>query len=196
MSGTEARGGVNGGEGLLEAGMKKIEIDIDVNRRIEGARASFEEDQNDILRRLLGIDVPLQTRPLLPRVRAPRSSGAYSTLIGTLPIEANSLKELLRASLLACAKTSPGFLDALSRVSTRRGRHIIARSPQEIYPQSPQLAEYAEKLDGNWWFDTNVGREQVAGYLRTMARLARLSQLPVISKRSQKTALTLEDFSL
>ena len=73
---------------------------------------------------------------------------------------------------------------------------MIAKSPEGVYPQSPQLAEFAEKLDSKWWFDTNVGREQVAAYLRTMAKLARLPQIPTISKRSEKTTLTLEDFDL
>jgi len=36
--------------------MKKIEIDIDVHRLIENSRESFDESENDILRRLLGID--------------------------------------------------------------------------------------------------------------------------------------------
>jgi hypothetical protein len=176
--------------------MKRIEIDLDVNRAIEGARASLEEDQNSILRRMLRIDVPLRGEPIRQRVRLPRSSGAYSTRIGTLAIEANSLKALLRAAILACAKGNPGFLDALSRVSTRRGRHIIAKSPEEIYPQSPQLVEYAEKLDKKWWFDTNVGRDQVAAYMKILAKLARLPQLPTISKRSEKTTLTLDDLGL
>lgn len=73
---------------------------------------------------------------------------------------------------------------------------MIAKSPEGIYPLSPQLAEFAEKLDSKWWFDTNVGREQVAAYLKTMAKLARLPQIPIISKRSQKTTLTLEDLDL
>lgn len=38
--------------------MKKIEIDIEVHRHIENARESFEESENDILRRLLGIALP------------------------------------------------------------------------------------------------------------------------------------------
>jgi hypothetical protein len=36
--------------------MKQIDIDLDVHRLIENARLNFEESQNAILRRLLGID--------------------------------------------------------------------------------------------------------------------------------------------
>ena len=35
--------------------MKPIEIDFDVNKKIELARTSFEETPNDVLRRLLGL---------------------------------------------------------------------------------------------------------------------------------------------
>jgi hypothetical protein len=176
--------------------MKSIEIDLDVNRVIENARLSFEESQNEILRRLLRLDVAIRTDATQPRIRAPRSSGAYSTTIGKQPIEANSLKELLRAVILVCAKRNPEFLEAVARVSTRRGRHIIARSPEEIYPQSPQLVEYAERLDSRWWFDTNVGRDQVAAYLKVIAKIAHLPHIPVINKRSEKSAMTLRDLGL
>ena len=176
--------------------MKSIEIDLDVNRVVEGARLSFEEDQNSILRRLLGIDGSPRARPAQPRIRAPRSSGAYSAMIGAQPVEANSLKELLRLSILVCAKTNAGFLDALAEVATKRGRHIIGKSPEQIYPQSPHLVEYAEKLNSKWWFDTNVGRDQVAAYLKIIAKLARLPHLPAISKRSEKTMQTVEDLDL
>ncbi len=117
-------------------------------------------------------------------------------MIGAQPVEANSLKELLRLSILVCAKANVGFLDALAEVATRRGRHIIGGSPEQIYPQSPPLVAYAEKLDSKWWFDTNIGRDQVAAYLKIIAQLAHLSQVPAISKRSEKTTVTPEDLGL
>jgi hypothetical protein len=176
--------------------MKTIAIDLDVNRAIEGARTSFDEDQNAILRRLLRIDASPPVARGQPRMRLPRSSGAYSTRIGTVPVEANSLKELLRRIILVCARGKPRFLNELAAVSTRRGRRIIARSPAAIYPNVPQLVEFAEHLNSGWWFDTNVGRAQVTSYLRIIARLARLPHLPVIAKRTEKTTQTLEDLGI
>jgi hypothetical protein len=36
---------------------RQIEIDVEVNKRIEAARISFSESENQILRRLLGVNV-------------------------------------------------------------------------------------------------------------------------------------------
>lgn len=176
--------------------MKSIEIDLDVNRAIENGRSTFEEDHNAILRRLLGLDSAPSGKASRPRLRLPRSSGAYSTVIDGRPIEANSLKELLRRVILACSKGRRTFLRTLSETPTRRGRHIIARSPEAVYPETPHLVEYAEKLDDQWWYDTNVGRDQVAAYFKVIAKLAGLSHIPTISKRSEKTTLTAEDLDL
>ena len=93
---------------------RTIKIDLDVHRRIEAGRKSFDENENAILRRLLGLDTK---RPAAGAViRAPRSSGAYSILLGELPIEANSLKELLRR----------GALNSGGKCRVRRGLAVDA----------------------------------------------------------------------
>ena len=173
---------------------RTIEIDLEVNKIIEANRQSFDETENSILRRLLRID-PAARSPL-PRVRSPRSSGAYSTTIERRPVEANSLKELLRRTILALELESPGFVERLSQKTTPKGRKIVARHAAQLYPRSPQLREYAERLAGPWWYDTNVGRRQVAAYMRLFAEMAGLSSIPSVHKRSEKTALTLEDLEL
>ena len=172
--------------------MKGVEVDIDVNRVIEAGRLEFDETHNQILRRLLSID----TGPVVPRVGVARSSGAYSTVIGKTPVEANGLKELLRRVILLCAKIHPGFVDELSRMPTPRGRFIVARTPEGLYPHSRHLAGHAERLDADWWYDNNVGRDQVASYFRKFAILLRLPQVPTIQKRSEKSMLTAEDLGL
>lgn len=176
--------------------MKSIEIDLDVHRAIENARLSFDETENAILRRALGIDPRTSTSEVRPRPRLPRSSGAYSTSIDGAMIEANSLKELLRRALLVLEKRRPGFLASLANYSTPRGRRIVARSPEALYANSPHLAGLAEKVDSEWWFDTNVSRNQVEGYMKTLAQMAKLPVIPTVQKRSEKTTLTLEDLDL
>lgn len=176
--------------------MKTIEIDLDVNKAIEAGRIGFEESPNEILRRLLGIDLRPRDTDARPIPRAPRSSGAYSTTIGSATIEANSLKELLRRAILLCEKLQPGFIEQLSRQSTRRGRHIVATTPGGLYPKSPQLMEFGERLNGEWWYDTNVGRSQVLAYLKQFAQLLQLANLPALHKRLERTVLTLEDLGL
>lgn len=176
--------------------MKHIEIDLDVNKAIENGRATFDESHNDILRRLLGIDPRSTPGPSIPRVRPPRTSGAYSTVIDGHPIEANSLKELLRRAILLCEKLHPGFVAELSLQHTQKGRRIIATSPDALYPRSPQLVEFAERLTDGWWYDGNVGKNQVGSYFRMFAALAKLPSIPTISKRSERSTLTLDDLGL
>ncbi len=52
----KARKAAAGSEALLSGADRAVAIDIDVHRRIEAARLSFEETDNAILRRLLGLD--------------------------------------------------------------------------------------------------------------------------------------------
>ena len=176
--------------------MKTIEIDLDVYRVIESGRMSFEETPNAIVRRLLAIDPKPRSARSEPMARSTRSSGAYSTVIGESPIEANSLKELLRRVILLANKLQPGFIGRLAAVPTARGRYVVASAPEELYPKSPQLLDYAERLDPDWWFDTNVGRTQVQAYLRIFAGMLKLPQVPAIQKRSEKSTLSLKDLGL
>ncbi len=176
--------------------MKTVDIDLDVSKAIEAGRIGFEESPNQILRRLLGIDLRPKDADTRPVPRATRSSGAYSTTIGSATIEANSLKELLRRAILLCEKLQPGFIDQLSDQSTLRGRHIVAKSASELYPKSPQLAGFGERLNNEWWYDTNVGRAQVLAYLKQFAQLLQLNTLPAVQKRSERTVVTLEDLGL
>jgi hypothetical protein len=176
--------------------VKKIEIDLDVNKEIETGRIGFDESPNQILRRLLGIDLRPRDAGARSVPRATRSSGAYSTTIGSATIEANSLKELLRRAILLCEKLQPGFIEQLSGQSTRRGRHIVAKSADELYPKSPQLTGYAERINGDWWYDTNVGRAQVLSYLKQFAQLLQVNNMPTLQKRSERTLVTLEDLGL
>jgi hypothetical protein len=176
--------------------VKTIEVDIDVHRTIENARTSFDQTPNDILRWLLAIDRRAAEATQRPRVRSPRSSGAYSVDIGGQPIEANSLKELLRRTILYLEKRRPGFIAALARHSTPRKRRIVAKAPEALYPGAPHLVVLGEQLDATWWFDTNVSRQQAESYLRVIAEIAHLPAIPRIAKRAERTTLTLADLGL
>jgi hypothetical protein len=173
--------------------MKKIEIDLDVNRALESARQRSDESPNQILRRLIGIDGLAPADDPEPRQRRTRSSGAYSTFLGRHVIEANNLKQLLARSILVAEKMQPGFIEQLSMQPTRKGRYIVAHTASGLYPRSPHLVAFAEKLDETWWYDTNVGRAQVSAYLARFARTLRLPTLPAILKRQEKTTLSLAD---
>ena len=67
--------------------MRQIEIDITVHKVIESARMSFQEPENDILKRLLGIDEASASNAKAPGQAAERkaewSSGGVSLAHGT-----------------------------------------------------------------------------------------------------------------
>ncbi|WP_375451260.1 hypothetical protein [uncultured Devosia sp.] len=177
--------------------MRQIGIDLEVHRAIENGRIAFGEDENAILRRLLRID-GMPRLPAEPRLvpRQPRSSGAYWILLENAPIEANSLKELLRRVLLKAERIKPGTIAQIAAMPTARGRFVVASSAAQLYPKAPHLVEFGEPLGDGWWYDTNVGRNQMQAYLRVVAALLGLASIPQIGKRSEKTTMTAADLGL
>lgn len=176
--------------------MRSIDIDLDVHRAIENARSNFNQSENDILRELLHIE--MREQAARPYPRRSRSSGAYSIVIGKTPVEANTLKDLLKRVLLLLSAHRRDFLVAVERhYATRRGgRRLVARTPEGVFPTSPHLAALAEPLVGEWWFDTNISRDQTSAYIQTLCKLANVSQFSPINKRSTKTPLTVDDLEL
>ena len=106
------------------------------------------------------------------------------------------VRQVKPRAILIAEKSRAGFIEQLARTPTPKGRFIVARTAASLYPKSPQLVEYADRLDPEWWYDTNVGRSQVLAYLRVLSRLLKLPHHPTIQKRSEKSALTLEDLGL
>ena len=150
-----------------------IEIDIEVHKAIEARRLSFDERPNDILRREFGLKRD-DARPaaMEPRVRRSRAGGEYLVKIGAGEIRARSLKEALKKTMMEIEDAQPGFFEKLSLHRTSRGRRIIARTADELYPGKPQLVQNcAERLNGRWWFDTNISRDQCAKYLEVIGKI-------------------------
>ena len=165
--------------------MRQVEIDIDVHRAIEAERQNFQESDNAILRRLLRIDRSIPG-VASPRPRLPRSSGAYSVVIENRPLEGNSLKELLGAVLGHLRDTHGGSMARIAASPRRGGRHVVATSPEALYPRSPHLVEFAVPLDDQWWFDGNVSRAQVGSILVELSRMFHWPSIPRITKREHK----------
>ncbi|HEV2817842.1 MAG TPA: hypothetical protein VGW40_11565 [Allosphingosinicella sp.] len=157
---------------------RRIEIDLDVHRAIEGARRALGESENDILRRLL-----LPARAARPRARpaaaagpalaGPRSRGLWSVEICGRHIPAANLKDAYRVLLRELGAAHPDFLAAFAEERTF-GRRFVARSPAALYGRSPHLARHAQALGAGWWFDSNLSAGQVARRARIAARLCGL----------------------
>jgi hypothetical protein len=152
--------------------LTNISIDLEVYKALEARRQSFDETHNAILRRVLEITGTPATDFLQHRERAMRSSGEYElTILGEIK-EVRSLREALSTALLKVEEVQPGFLEKLTRRPTTKGRHIVARKPEDIYPQKPQLVQHAARLNGEWFFDTNISRKACERYLSIIGLVA------------------------
>lgn len=166
---------------------KQIGIDIDVNRAIEAERKDFDETPNDILRRHfrigLGKIAEVEEVSRGSSVRHPRRGGDYSVKLLKEKVAGGSLKVILKGVLLQMEHEQAGFLDKLARHRTSRGRRIVARKPEELYPGKPQLVKAsAESLNPRWWYDTNVSFNQTQRYLNVIAELGQLDDKLVLQK--------------
>ena len=162
---------------------KTIDIDLDVYKALEANRISFNEDHNSILRRLLSLT--LSSDQPRERPRASRSSGEYSLRLLGEEIGVKSVRDALRTALLKLSD-EPGFLDKLSKRQTAKGRRIVARKPEDIYPNRPQLTKWAYELNPEWYFDTNISRETCARYLEIIASVAGIETPRLVDRSSGK----------
>lgn len=160
--------------------MQRLDIDLALHKAIEAKRQSLSETPRDIIMRALSFTPVRDASP--HRERAPRRTGTYQvSLLGQL-ITGNSLKETLRNALLALEKKKPGTLTAISQHRTPRGRYIVATRPEQLYPRNPQLLPSAERLNDEWWYDTNISFNQTQRYLRNILALLGSREIPEIRK--------------
>jgi hypothetical protein len=94
-----------------------------------------------------------------------RSSGDYVLEILGEKIPVRSLREALSTALLKVEATQRGFFENLTKRPTTRGRRIVARRADDIYPNKPQLVQHAARLNEDWFFDTNISRKACERYL-------------------------------
>lgn len=167
--------------------MTQIDIDLDVYKALEAHRTSFNEPHNSILRRLLDIENNVKNEWVVLESddggeRRSRRGGTYELKLLSTTVRCSSLKEVLKECLLRVESQKSGFLDKLSNyVSPRSGRHIVARQRTGVHPESPQLAQYAERLNDMWWFDTNISRGTCVRYLETIGRVAEIDPPQLIA---------------
>ncbi|RWE85101.1 hypothetical protein [Mesorhizobium sp.] len=158
-----------------------IHIDIEVHKVIEANRKSFEDSQNDILRRLLlspSTNGALTAPPQLigaTTVRNERSTGFYGFVLKGNTMSFNNLKAAYKNCLLELAAADGTFLTSLSKEETP-ARRLVARDRKALYKKTPHLAdEFAEELVDGWWLDTNLSQQQVESRLQTACKVANIA---------------------
>ncbi|OLF81413.1 hypothetical protein AWH62_01710 [Maricaulis sp. W15] len=177
-----------------------LQLDLDAHQALESQRASLDETQLDILKRVLaaasdrravGGDIKPSARPTTPHPlrqeesRPPpggwqdmagvsdRKTGDYLVRLNIYAQFAESQKAAYRLALIWLEKQYPGTLHRLADTASRR-RRIVARSPQALYPKSPSLVNMAEKLIDDWYVDVNLSRQQKLSRLKIACRIVGL----------------------
>ena len=160
--------------------LKQIEIDLDVHRLIEEARRSFDESPNEILRRLLSGHAPKPVSlsapaPLAEQHEPRRIRGNWSVEYQGETIPAANLKDAYRLLLLRLSEGFPNFLEEFSTYGSR-SRRFVARTPHELYANSPHLTtHHARILTDEWFYDTNLSSDQISQRARIAARICGLA---------------------
>jgi len=154
-----------------------IKQKLEAHKLIEAARLDLGETQLSIIKRALRAAIKPGPATAPRRASTPRETGKYLVRLGDRQSFAGSQKQAYLTLLSWLSERSPGLLDALGREETRRGRRIVARSPQELYPRQG-LDRYAEALCDGWWADLNLSKDQKQQRLRIACRLAGVSYGP------------------
>jgi hypothetical protein len=75
------------------------------------------------------------------------------------------------------AQSDATFLQRCAQRPDARGRkrQYIARSPEELYPDRPDLRDYREELPGGWFVATNLNNVLKKSIIRLATEVAGLS---------------------
>ena len=169
--------------------MREIEIDLDVHRAIEAARDSFEQAENDILRKLLGLGgngtsvedrsahasqiAPINIESAIPVGQ--RKTGDWSVDFDNTRYIARNLREAYITAIDCLASKNPQFLSEFAKEGVRR--KFAAREAEHLYPNSPHLAASRHnnwhRISG-WFVDLNIGADQAAKRIRRACALSGL----------------------
>jgi hypothetical protein len=165
--------------------VRRIEIDLELHRLIEGARRSFEESECEILKRELSgsvepdADPPERAAPSTVESAIPigsRTTGQWSVDAHGGRFLARNLREAYLTAIAKVSEKRPDVLDQLADEGDGR-RRIVARRPADLYPRSPHLAERHRNnwhQLGEWYVDLNLSREQASKRIRRACALAGL----------------------
>lgn len=152
-----------------------VELDLEAHKVIELHRKSLGQSHLDIIKSALRQAVPpaagnaAATRRRAveesPRRGSERQVGQFFVRVGARQTTCFSQKAAYKQVMEWLEEDHPGLFEQLSRQKTRRGRCIVARSPQALYAR-PGLDHLAEALGEDWYADTNLSKTQKFTRLR------------------------------
>lgn len=93
-----------------------------------------------------------------------RRTGNFALILEDRIYPAKSQRELLRVALQSIERVRPGTLEKLS-ADRGRTKRPIARDREHLYTD-PNLAKYAQEIEGGWWIATNNSYPEVEKYIK------------------------------
>jgi hypothetical protein len=172
---------------------KGDELLVDLLASAVESKAGVRPDDDDVAEFLAGLGRPViiegrhdedeEARRIGPvsRIAPLRPSGESSrsgrlVLLGKAHPYHNA-KDAMVIVLRELAKNDPSFLERCSQHPDAQGRkrRYIARTPEELYPDRPDLRDYREPLPGGWLVATNLNNVLKKSIIRIAAEVGGLS---------------------
>jgi predicted type IV restriction endonuclease len=156
------------------------------------SKAGVRPEADDVAEYLASLGrLPREQGPPLPRparqpaVATPKPVAqrptAEASRSGTLVIlgrrhEYNNAKEAMITILRELALRDPSFLERCAQHPDVQGRtrRYIARTPQELYPERPDLVPSHQELPGGWFVSTNLNNALKGTIVRLATEVAGL----------------------
>jgi hypothetical protein len=158
------------------------------------SKAGVKPEEDDVLGFLTSLGKPLIVERAIntggPRhgtVEPPSKPGptydpVASSRSGTLVIcgkayRYGNAKDAMVTVLRELAQTDASFLQRCAQHPDAQGRkrQYIARTPEELYPDRPDLRDYREQLPGGWYVATNLNNVLKKSIIRLAAQVAGLT---------------------
>lgn len=144
-----------------------IDLIAEKTEALCGYRPASEDVEEFLTKELCGHAAPVFSPPkhpiAEPKARptaAPVSERGVSYSVLGQHRTASKAVDALVDILRTLAGRNPGFLSALAPIVRGTRRNHLARSREAVYPEKPELQEYAVEFVPGWWLGTNIANRE------------------------------------
>jgi predicted type IV restriction endonuclease len=162
---------------------KGDELLVDVLANAVESKTGVRPEDDDVANFLAKLGRPSVVGPSVATVPVPVSqpepvvpSRKGTLLVRGRKFQYSNAKDAMVIVLRELARTNPSFLERCAQHPDAQGRkrRYIARTPEELYPDRPDLREYRESLPDGWLVATNINNVLKKTIIRLAAEVAGL----------------------
>jgi hypothetical protein len=134
------------------------------------AKVGIRPDNDDVAEFLAALVIPTNFPP-------PPPPGRRKLVLRGNEYSYANAKDAMVIVLRELAKDNPSFLEKCSQHPNAQGRkrRYIARTPEELYPDRPDLRDFREALPGGWLVGTNINNVLKRTIIKLAAEVAGLT---------------------